>query len=574
LLSRNHYPFLIRYYEGNANHPDTVKEQRTSNYRKMLFINEYFPNTNQLINEIIYQYPDILVNPTKPDSEGNSPIMQSALQYGSKKLDMLTELKLGVFDMIYAGYCALEMNHINIRPMETYISQGNVNRATKNETIVTKVVNAAKNLIGLEKQEAELEQEIPVREMGYASQDETYFRRWNPLSILFDYRAERIKDLRYIIKKISMSHAEFAVRYPDHAGLVAGEDVINYSAHTYQSYKKVVYLYEIQILKEGNKCLNIVLNKGFTLGEIDWFERPYVTNGFNIKIGMLHDYGKLYPVSMAEVNKDIQDDLNNYMQFMMEVAERTRPKIGYNKNKVKDDGRTALQSDLVNDLVPVDGGNENIWQIQQSNVSLENKELISILQQTKEKLWNVSKQRLGQKGEEDFATELQIQEAGFQVGMVGLQLGLKNVWIKCLDTLKDIIVQYWDKAYWFKITGGNKPSWYEPKIDQNGLVLNPLTEILTADYEIDLDIISAMKPNKEKLRQELTEFGKWLVSPGVQNFLANAGVQLNIDVIKKVGKEWGWDMETFLIPIQQPLGLPGGGLPPAQPVIGNAQPVV
>lgn len=588
LKTRNHYPLMIEYYEGNQRPDDKFKTSQ----QRLVFLNEYFPNTNQILNEIIYQYPEFMATPTRPTNsevidpatgekmteEQQASIMKSAITYGMKHLDAVTEMRLAAFDMIYAGYAGVEINHINTFGTQTYIPE------KPQQSFFGKVVDIAKQAVGIEKAELTLEQEAEPKEMSYATTDETYLRRWNPLDILLDYRAERLKDSRYIIKRIKMSKAEFKAKYPEFGDKIQTGGILEYSTHEDENYKNAVILYEIQVKKKDNVYDNIVICPSYTLAEIDFFTRPYKTNGFNLKIGTLHEYGKLYPISMAKINKAMQDDINNYATFMMEVAERNIPKRGYNINKVKEPALSALNSTKVNEAVGIEGGAEAVWSLPASNVSVENKELLGMFQSQKEKLWAIPQQRLGISGGEKFATELNIQNAGFEAATQGIQQGVKKLWLEVADGLKDIIVTFWDKEYFFKITGSDKPTWYEPetRIDPmtgETTILNPLTDILTADYEIDLDIVSASRPNKEKKKVELVEFAKWILSPDVQMFLQMQGYKLNIDVIKKTAQEWGWNPSNLIQPVTpeeqlgnslQMSGLPGAGQAPAN----NALPVL
>jgi hypothetical protein len=210
-----------------------------------------------------------------------------------------------------------------------------------------------------------------------------------------------------------------------------------------------------------------------------------------------------------------------------------------------------------------------VWTIDQTNASVENKELMSMFGEQKEKLWAISKQRLGQKGGEDFATELDIQEAGFQVSTTGMQLGVKKLWVELLDGLKDIIVQFWDKPYWFKITGTPGVDWYKPEIvidptTNEKIVKNALTDVLTGDYEIDIDVISSMKPNKEKEEAKDAEFAEWLTSPNLAQFLASKGWSISIEAVKRVIQKRGWNAETMLEQLSSPPVIPGmpGVVPP------------
>ena len=594
---RNFYPLLIKYYEGSM-YPDDAARQR-SNLRKLTFINEYFPNVNALISEIMYQNPEIIVTESKPASiqamqkfkqsfpedTGVTPqmVMTSALNYAWNKLDAISECRLGLFDMIMAGYCAIEINHINNPATEQQAPVGNKEKTS----IIGQIGNAIKKATGQEEIEEEVQKTMPVKEIAYATPDETYIRRWDPLHVLLDYRADRLKDMRYIIKKVHMSNAEFAARYPEYADKVKAGAPMPFALHTEEKHNKSTMLYEFQVKQKGDKYVNFLISPNYLLSEIDYWERPYTTNGFNMKIGALHEYGKLYPISIASINKAIQDDINNYATFMMETAERNIPKIGYNDN-VTEEGIRSLQSPKVNDLVKVKGTNppsNSITPIQPTSVSRDNENMLALFDKTKNKLWSISEERMGQNSRPEFAEQLKIQDAGFMARQADIQEGLRKLIRTLLDGVKDVIVTYWDGPMFFKITGGPKPVWYIPKQVPNPMqqgsqmVENPLTDILTGDYEIDIDITSALKPNKERKKEELIKFATWITSPPVMQFAMMQGYTIDIEVIKKAATEWGWNADNIIKNIKdaQPQGMPGavpmpGMQPEGMPPVGGALP--
>src|SRR3990167_702624 len=345
MLARNNYPLLIKYFEG-----EQYKKEATSDGKQkyLAVLNKYFPNFNTIRSETLYQNPDVIADATKPGAEQDVPVMKSALQYAMEKLDMLTENSIALFDMYFAGFCAVEVNHIVEveKPPEIPQEQG----------LIGKAVEAVKGVFSRKEIEETAAKETATQEDKYKFKENTLVRRWNPLDVGFDYRAERIKDIRYVYKIIRMSVAEFNAKYPNFKDKVQGGEDIPYSFHRNEDERKTVTLYEIQIQKKNDVYETIVISPTFKESEIDKFERQYTTEGFNIKIEVLDEYGVLYPISRAQIQKNPQDDINNYLTHMMEVAERNIPKRGYNKNKVKDDGILALQNNEVNDAVPVDGG--------------------------------------------------------------------------------------------------------------------------------------------------------------------------------------------------------------------------
>lgn len=577
LIKRNSYPFLLLYYEGvekiNALSPFVTTAESYA------IINEYFPNTNAKISELIYKYPDIVCQATKPDAESNENLMKSALDYGFKHTDALIENRVALFDMLFAGYCAVEVDHI-IDEAQAVEGLPDEQQMTKNEQDNRPLLQKAKDLIlgGNDETENKIEAEFPRKEEAYSTNEKTYIRRWNPCNVPLDHRANVLRERRYNLKRIELSQSEFNARYPKFKDKVRATDNIqDFERLDQQDYKRKVLLYEFQIKKKNNEYWNIVVSKQSPTEEIDCWKRPYITNGFNMKIGTLHKYGVLYPISFAQINKKMQDEMNHYVKFLMECAERTMPKYGIDKNRVKEDGEEALKSAMVNDLVRVDGQPAiAIQPISPSIVSRENKEMLQLFTDQKQKLWNVSQSKLSGISNANFATEVNIQEMGMLQSSSDVQEGLRLVMKEQIECLKDIVINFWDGEYFFKVTGGQMPQWYIPQkvlnpINGQPLILNPLTDILTGDYELDIDILSAMRPNREQKKKETVDFLTWCINI-LQPFLMTQGKTLSIDELKKAVAQFGQNPDTFIVDLQQ-MGVPpmgqGGPLDQLPPEIIN-----
>lgn len=548
LISKNNYPLLILYYEGRS-----VLEQFYPHWtekQKNLIINEFFPNTNALISEIMYKNPEITAEASRPEAETWEDLMQAALTYGFDKTDALTENRLALFDMIYAGYSGVEVNHLKAK---------NTGMLPTNEQFRQRVPlmeKVKRKITGTEdRAEEEFEKTLPPEEESYATNEDTYIRRWSPLNVMFDWRAKRFKDSRYIMKRIEMSKAEFDVKYSDFKNRIdVGNEEFEFTHYSHQGmHKKKVVLYEFEIKRKNREMGNLIITPDFNESEIDFFFRPYVTNGFNMKVGTLHKYGELYPIAMAMVNKELQDEMEKYVRFIMDVSKRNVPKRGYNKNKVLADGVRAMNSDRVMEPVPCDGGPESIWELPHGNVSAENKELIAIFKDALQKQWKISAERLGETGKAEFATELEIQEAGFQVSRIDIQEGLRKLIQDELETLKDIIGVFWDGEYFFKVTSGSKPVWYTSTLVPNPLepgqmmVQNPLTDTLTGDYFIKVDISTALRPNKERRRKEIIDYLNWLTGGNILSLLQMNGKTINIEEVTKTARDFGLNPDTLFM---------------------------
>ena len=566
LIKRNNYPFLILYYEGVEKiNPLSPFVTTAESYA---IINEYFPNTNAKISELMYKYPDIVATATKPDAEGNENLMKSALEYGFKKTDALIENRVALFDMLYAGYCAIEVDHI-IDEGESVPGLPDEQQMKQNEldgrSLIQKTLDRFNGNNSQEEVETGFESELPAKEEAYATNEKTYIRRWCPVNVPLDHRADTLRDRRYNLKRIELTQAEFNAKYPAFKDKIRATDNIqDFDRLDGQDHKRKVLLYEFQVKKKNNEYWNIVVSPQSPTEEIDCWKRPYITNGFNVKIGTLHKYGKLYPISFAQINKKMQDEMNHYVKFLMECAERTIPKYGVNRGNVKADGLEALRSSAVNDIVLVDGQPAvNVQPIAPSIVSRENKEMMQIFTDQKQKLWNISQSKLAGVSDSKFATEINIQEMGFAQSSSDVQEGLRLVMKEQIECLKDIIVNFWDGEYFFKVTGGQVPQWYAPQkvlnpLNGQPMILNPLTDILTGDYELDLDILSAMRPNREQKKKEIVDYLTWLIQT-VFPLLQMQGKTLNMDEIKKTASTFGLNPETLFIDLQPQAGMLGQG---------------
>ena len=553
LLQRNNYPFLINYYEGvekvDAQHPHVSSNQQ------MAIINEYFPSTNSLISELMYRNPDLILEALKPQAEDDLPLMKSALNYLFDKGEALIENRIALFDMLYAGYCAVEVDQLNTK--EDGEEKKDEEEPTEIEEGKTSVFDKFKKGFkkALDPDEAEkiLAQMSPQIESNFSTVQGSYIRRYDPLDIPLDWRAERLKDCRYRLKKVWMSKAEFDVKYDKYKNKVeVEEEKFEHSKHLSSLHNNKVMLFEFQVRLKGGVYRTIVLSPHVLTEAIDMFDRPYTTNGFNIKIGTLHKYGKLYPKSFAQINKTMQDEMNEYVRHMMDVAQRNVPKHVTDKNKVKTNAKDALMSSNVNDIVEIDGNTIGaVTPLQPTQVAYENKELLSIFQDQKNKLWSVTEARISGRSQAEFATDLAIQDQSFQQRNIDIQEGLRILIQDELNTGKDLIVAFWDNEIFLKVSGSEKMDWYEPVMVQDPqnpdrqIIENPLADLLTGDYFIDIDIASSVQPNRSQELQRMTFFMTQLVQ--MRPVLIEQGKDINIDEIKRISKEFGWNPDKIFV---------------------------
>lgn len=561
LCERNSYPLMISYYEGKLCRTDG--DLRVAQKERMSIINDYFPAINTIISQILYQNPEPIARPRKPSAEEGVKLMEGALKYAMDETGMLDENRIACFDMLTAGYGVVEV----VNAMETMPSLMIPQMRDESAEPIQRQ-NPFTSFFGKAKtdEEAEVNLELEGGKDEPESNDLTIVRRLDPLEWYPDWKANRIKDCRYQIKRMVMSKPEFEAKYPEYKGKVNTCTALQYTDNN--SEKQGIEVYQIQIKLRKNEYWNLVISPGYGEDALSYEKRPYITEGFDWKVGSFHKYGRIYPIAVAQVNKYLADQINDYIEFMDEVARRNVPKRIVDKTRCDRVAIEVLKNTRINDVAEVEGSPAGIVDnVPATNISTGHKEMIQAMQQQSQKQWSVSAERMGLSGQAEFATELEIQESGFEMRQSDIQEGLRQLWQEELETVKDIIVQFWDSEKWINVTD---KEWYEPQT-AGGEVLNPLTEVLTGDYAIKVDIDASLKPNKEKSKKDKIDFANWITGPNVMQAIMALGYDPNVigEAIKKVCVEFGVPEEDFQKIQQMPM-MPQEGMPPeGMPVEGQ-----
>ena len=126
----------------------------------------------------MYQNPDIIATAMKPEAEAKEDLMKSSLSYAFDKTDALTENRIALFDMFFAGYCAVEVDHLtedrggmDLLPTEQQME--------KRKGLIERVKGKLKKPKTTDEAEANMAKEEPPKEDPYSTNEHTYIRRWD-----------------------------------------------------------------------------------------------------------------------------------------------------------------------------------------------------------------------------------------------------------------------------------------------------------------------------------------------------------------------------------------------------------
>lgn len=565
-ISRIGYEELIRYFEA-------LQYAEGHQINQMAIVDEFSPAIVSVITSTYYRDMSVSVTANNPTAEGFvkpallyliqhpefqpyrlTDLLTASLKYGQKKVKMKNEMQLAAFDLLVAGFVAVEMNHASETGEDQTANTDIAPQEDKNP-IVSKIEDgvkaayeAVKGVFSKDQVEEKVAQEVENEKVDFT--DKTYCKRWNPLDILFDSKAIVFEDSRFIGKVLRMSVAEFNVKFPKFKGKITpGSSLtseITYQSHNNPEHKKSVCVYSIEIKKKSGRNCILVLADGIE-EEIDYYEDPITTNGFKIKYKCLDKYGKIYPMSRAKKAKKPQDDINHYMTIQFEHVDRAMRKIAVFMQGLTPAGQTAQRSSDVYGIVEKQIPGPVYEAMPAPQVVPENKEIVMVMKEAINKTLQTSELAKSGKSNNDLLGQDQLEYQTFQTNVSSVQDALKDLGDELLDTLKDIQQQVWDGQDFFKVTGINgAEAWYDPS-------MGPLADIMVGDYGIETDITSAQRPDPIKDRQDALAYSAFMTSPATVQFAAMHGKRPTMKPLENVVKQFNQNPETAFEEMPQPM---------------------
>jgi len=586
-LDRMGYENLIKLYEGDQNPVENSPYSITQ-------MDEIYPGVSSIISNTYYQDPSMNVIAKHPDAEKPielplafqlsrqstgaplpntgatySDLMRDAMKYAVKKHGLKPEAQMALFDLIAAGFCVIECNHMTIREAGEQQAEaeqpslpGMLDKAIESiERFVTGKTDEAAQTADQVAEKVAKETDSQGRDYIL---DSTYIERWNPVDILFDYRAKVFKKSRFIAKRVEMTIAEFNTTFPTFKGKIPANEKrsLLYSKHSDKSHSECAVVYEVQIKKKSGVCV-LKLARGIKEA-LEYYPLPFTTNGFTLKYGSLDKYGKLYPVSRLYRASKPQKELNHHLTIQTEHADRSMKKVAVFMNGLNNAGKAQIKDPDIYGIVEKQVATPVFEPFPSGGVAPENESLqMKMVESVNKQLGTNELAKSGQ-SDSEFATQDQLKAESFAENTNSVKDALADVLREVLGTLKDIIMQMWDGEDIFKVTGKHGGEfWYTPEMGK-------LSDILIGDYDIDVDIVSAERPNPMRDRNEALEIWRLLSLPETQMFLQSKGKQVSLAAFDNVLKRYNTSLDSVTedaapmgpMPMDPQAAPPVDGLPP------------
>lgn len=313
---------MIDMYKGH-HYDDYATEDR-------LLINIAFSTVNIIAPNIAVNYPKIAVNAVKPEHAPQAVIAEAVVNYWWKHRDIRDQFRRAVKDMLTTGHGWMKVGY-------RFVEESS---------------------IGVDDDPSDPQLGGEETSISVILEDSPFAERVSPMDVFVDPDGTSMKDIKWIAQRIRRSISE--VKADKRYSKIAREEVQIMAVSRYaddpsrkkiqdksQGYAEIWEFYDI-----ANKTMSV-----FCEGAEHFLVKPMaLPYSFGQPFVMLRDYDvpdHFYPIGELESMEPLQRELNETRTQMMNHRKKFARKYLYKESAFDQLGRTALESDEDNVMVPV-----------------------------------------------------------------------------------------------------------------------------------------------------------------------------------------------------------------------------
>lgn len=301
-----------------------------------LLVNVAFATVNVISPSVSVNYPKIAVNARKPEDSPRAIVTEAVVNYWWKHYKVKPEFRRAVKDFLVVGHAWLKVGY----------------RYVEEEEIPT------------EDDASTVSEDNPITPNIIVREDRPFVERVSPFDVFVDPDATSEQDMRWIAQRIRRPLRE--VKADKRYNRTARENCSPSSTSkfvdepdrkkTWDDSHQYADVWEFYDLKTGMMSVFTEGGEQFLIKPMKMpyaFGHPYVM----IRNYDIPDY--FYPLGDLEAIEPLQRELNETRTQMMNHRKRFSRKYLYRESAFDADGRSALESDYDNVMVPV-ASDENI----------------------------------------------------------------------------------------------------------------------------------------------------------------------------------------------------------------------
>lgn len=300
-----------------------------------VLVNLAFSTINVIAPSIAVNYPKVTVNAVNPENAPNAVIAEAVVNYWWRHRDFKDHFRRAVKDFLIVGHGWLKVGY-------RYVEE---ERVGEHEDI----------------SDPDVEDNVTSTTL-VVLQDEPFVERVSPFDVFIDPDATNMNDAKWIAHRVRRTVEDVRTdkRYaPKVRATVAAASYAKYtddpsSRKIHDKEEGYVDVYEFYDLKNNTVSVFCDSGDGFLIKPK---KQPY---SFGHPFVMLRNYDvpdQFYPIGELEAIEPLQRELNETRTQMMNHRKRYARKYLYRETNFDSNGRSALESDDDNVMVPVQGDN-------------------------------------------------------------------------------------------------------------------------------------------------------------------------------------------------------------------------
>ena len=312
------------------------KQYKTESEEDRLLVNIAFATINVIAPGVSVNYPKITVNARKFEQAANAVVTESIVNYWWRHYDCQKEFRRAVKDMLIVGHGWIKTGYRFVE------------KDAEHETADEMATNAPESI---------MESEMIITE------DRPFVERISCFDIFVDADATCMSDIRWIAQRVKrpLKEVQKDKRYnsaarneaaPSHYSKWGMDDYHGdiRPRHSQSAEDSYVEIWEYYDINSGKMSVFCSGGEKFLVNPVDIpfsFGHPFV---------MLSNYDvpdHFYPMGELEAIEPLQQELNQTRTQMMNHRKRFSRKWLYKESAFDADGRSALESDEDNVMVPV-----------------------------------------------------------------------------------------------------------------------------------------------------------------------------------------------------------------------------
>src|SRR3990167_7105871 len=498
---------------------------------ELIAFSRIFQSTNTSLVSSYYQNPAPLVTPARGSDANSAALMTALLKHYMKVNEAKRQNQEGVLNARFFGLGWKKLGYRTV-----FLPRVSEPETTPDQSMMDKMVSQVSLLFGKP-------DNLDSRETPQIVDHETLFNdSESPMNVWLDDDHDMMNGrcINHHLPR-TLHDLEVSGDYEQEVIEEVFERMKNKFGSRFDSRETKLHVNEFHVMQR----------KGIWICKwLDEFEKPlwyekstFAGKGFLFEpLSITYEPGVRYPVSHIRVASHVQEKLDKLATMWVKLVARSVSLICINEKSLAAGQSTALEKNLIRGILKFKDKitDMDIKSFSSSQTPADLQNLMSALQQNVTEILGSDEQLVAGRSKNDTLGQDELARSGTKARDSATQDRVRDFMINQLKKEGTLIKQFSNAELHLKITGkdysdpmtgqGVEDKWLEFMTPNNPLGLK---HYLQGEFDYDISIEDAVKPNRQVQRQQLMEVLQLVSLPQVQDALLQSGVKIKVDMIAK-----------------------------------------